>query len=283
MANRYDVFVSFKNLDAQGRPTRDSELARLVYKHLLSKKLSVFFSSETLEQTGTSEFKKAINDALDGSETLVVVGTSKENLESKWVHYEWDSFHSDKLNGRNPNSRMFTYVEGVPIHSLPRTLRQLQMIEHGEDSLERLYNFIANGLRGAEEESEGSLAVRVPLASPLLGTTGKIQPKLEKTDPLDGIGWNSIDKLLIAPLEKNEGPFLSEEDQTKLLFEVAEIDKQRTNLLERMSALQREGDSSSVAKAAALLEQLEPLTQERDAKIKKFRKGLKTGLEDIFK
>ena len=81
----YDVFISFKNLDEKGVPTRDAELASEVYNFLTSKGLSVFISTVTLESLGESDYKKAIDTALDAASIMVAVGTSTENLDSRWV------------------------------------------------------------------------------------------------------------------------------------------------------------------------------------------------------
>lgn len=77
---------------SNGAPTRDSQLAQLLFEHLSSRALSVFFSAVSLERLGVSAYKRAIDDALEAAKTLVVVGTSSENLNSDWVRYEWDAF-----------------------------------------------------------------------------------------------------------------------------------------------------------------------------------------------
>ena len=97
----YDVFISFKNLDERGVPTRDAQLANEVYNFLRSKGLSVFISTVTLESLGVSNYKKAIDDALDAASIMVAVGTSTENLNSEWVRYEWDGFDNDILSKKN--------------------------------------------------------------------------------------------------------------------------------------------------------------------------------------
>lgn len=103
-------------------------------------------SNVSLESLGISEYKKAIDDALDVAKILVAVGTSRENLEWRWVRYEWDSFFNDILSGVKPTGRVFAYVEGVRILDLPRSLRQAQTFIHEDDSLETLSNFITNAL-----------------------------------------------------------------------------------------------------------------------------------------
>lgn len=142
----YKVFISFKNLDANGNPTPDFELAREVYEYLTKRGVSAFFSPVSLEELGTSAFKRAIEDALDQCQVLVAVGSSREHLESKWVRYEWDSFAQDMLNGIKPSAQIFSYVKGIPPFTLPRDLRQNQVFEHERDSLDQLYRFIDRAL-----------------------------------------------------------------------------------------------------------------------------------------
>jgi hypothetical protein len=146
MRPEYDVFLAHKNLDGSGQPTRDSALAREVHDHLAGQGLRVFLSAVSLEQLGASAYKKAIDDALDSAQVLVAVGTSSEHLESQWVKYECESFFNDILSGRKPNARVFSYVSGVDINALPRTLRQNQTIVHQHGACAQLYNFIVNAL-----------------------------------------------------------------------------------------------------------------------------------------
>ncbi len=143
----YDVFISFKNLDENGAPTRDAQLANEVYKFLTNKGLSVFISTVTLENLGVSNYKKAIDDALDAASIMIAVGTSTENLNSEWVRYEWDGFFGDILSGVKPGGRLFTYVAGLRPVQLPRTLRQTQTFIHSSESLGQLHGFIVQALR----------------------------------------------------------------------------------------------------------------------------------------
>jgi hypothetical protein len=142
----YDVFLSHKQLDPGGEPSRDAVLAREVFEYLSGQGLRVFLGAVSLEQLGIAAYKKAIDDALDSAQVLVAVGTSAENLESQWVRYEWESFFNDILSGRKTKGRVFSYVDGVSPNALPRTLRQNQVIVHQQGSHGLLYNFIANAL-----------------------------------------------------------------------------------------------------------------------------------------
>jgi hypothetical protein len=48
----YQVFISFKNNDASGKPTPDAAAARKVYEALRAAEVRVFFSEESLAETG---------------------------------------------------------------------------------------------------------------------------------------------------------------------------------------------------------------------------------------
>jgi hypothetical protein len=142
----YDVFISFKNLDAVNNPTPDSLLAKKIYDYFSEHNLDTFFSNATLEKRGVAEFMKAINDALDTSKILIVVGTTSDNLQQPWVSREYESFYNDILSGVKPNGKIFGYIDGIPNNLLPRILRENQIIIHKEGSIEQLYNFVINAL-----------------------------------------------------------------------------------------------------------------------------------------
>jgi hypothetical protein len=248
-----------------------------------------------LEGAGEAAFKRAIDDALDRSETLVAVGTSKQNLESRWVHYEWDSFCTDMLSGVNANSRIFTYVERLDIRSLPRALRQFQMIEHGEGSLDRLYRFIANGLSDAKKESKAATAARTPLMNSLVEAANKILPDLKAFRDPSNIGTADLPsevkgalvrRTSTADIEADPTLSRSDKDYLKLLWEVSELDQQRQRILERVSSNFRKGNLPNDKEGDALWKQLELLTQQRDAKMDEALKLMdleNRTLADIFK
>lgn len=161
---KYQVFISFKNTDSNGQHTKDYHMAYALYTHLINKGIKVFFSEETLEILGDSDYKAAIEEALDAVNVLVVVGTSAEHLNSKWVKYEWDSFHQDILSDLK-DAEIFSYLADLDIHTLPRALRSLQAVQHNEEdpgiSISKLYNFIKNSL-GIKDDSEAE-KIREPL------------------------------------------------------------------------------------------------------------------------
>lgn len=139
-----EVFISFKN-SYQGQPTRDSLMAESLYKKLKAEGVNVFFSNNTLSETGVSEFKNAIDAALADAKILVLVGTNKEHITSKWVQYEWNTFMQEILSDRKHDGKIFTYLEDMPVSDLPISLRSLQSFST-QDSPESIVAYIKNSL-----------------------------------------------------------------------------------------------------------------------------------------
>ena len=156
----YDVFISFKNSDANGRPTKESITAKRLYDSLTANGLNVFFSNAELENTGKGQYSIAIDEALDSSMFLIAVGSSHDHLNSKWVRYEWESFLNDVRSEIKPNAEVFVVFEEMKTHELPRALRQQQAFDAADSgAFERLYNFIKNAQalatgKGLEQQSK---------------------------------------------------------------------------------------------------------------------------------
>ena len=158
---QFDVFVSCRKTGDDGGATRDSLLARNVYDFLNARGVRAFLAEESLITMGQTEYKRAIDEVLDHVPVLVVVATSPENLESRWVRYEWDSFYNDILSGVKRGT-LLSYLDGVDAKTLPRTLRQNQAIQHSEGALQVLFSHIAAaiGLRQVENMTRsGQVAV----------------------------------------------------------------------------------------------------------------------------
>ncbi|MCL2827869.1 MAG: toll/interleukin-1 receptor domain-containing protein [Oscillospiraceae bacterium] len=156
-ANKYDVFISFKHSDAENNKTKDSAIAENLYHFLREHGVRVFFSPFELEFLGQSQYSKVIDEALDASRFLVVIGCSRENLDSQWVRYEWDSFLNDIRSSAKADAEVFVIYADMAVSDLPRALRQRQAFPADEnDSFERLYNFLKNaGLQSMPQTTEG--------------------------------------------------------------------------------------------------------------------------------
>ena len=150
MSNK--VFISYKNTK-DGMQTPDSQMALELYEALTSAGIDTFFAGKTLLEAGTDRYKDHIDRELDNCRILIVVGTSVENISSRWVKYEWDGFVLDILNGCK--KKVFTYVDGISPHDLPRALRGAQSFTKGKVALPTIIEFIKNALESLEGEAVG--------------------------------------------------------------------------------------------------------------------------------
>ena len=135
----YDAFVSFKS--------EDQRFARTVYDLLLSRGLKVFFSRESLPRLGSADYHREIDKAIDRARHMVVVGTSREHIESKWVEYEWRLFLGERLAGRKTGNLVTVLAGTLTPGDLPITLRNFEAIRLAPGEIERLPEYIG------EEES----------------------------------------------------------------------------------------------------------------------------------
>ena len=85
----YDIFISFKDTDAKGGRTKDSEMAEQIYHMLTQAGYRVFYSRITLQGRAGEDFEALIYTALRSSKAMLLVACSMENANSLWVRNEW--------------------------------------------------------------------------------------------------------------------------------------------------------------------------------------------------
>lgn len=142
----YQVFISRKHLDAGRRETGEVRMARELHAHLTDLGVSTFLDDVSLTEQATARYKSAIDSALDEAGILVAVGTSRENLESEWVRYEWDGFFNDIISGIKPKGQVVSLIAGIRPDQLPRALRQTQAFDYRDDGIAKIGRFIASVL-----------------------------------------------------------------------------------------------------------------------------------------
>lgn len=96
-SGKFDVFLSHH---------RDDDLVENVYSFLKQNLYEPFYDKKSLPEMGESQYKKAIGKALDASETLIVVASNLEFLESTFVGFEMDSFHTEIIEKRKPHGKI---------------------------------------------------------------------------------------------------------------------------------------------------------------------------------
>ena len=95
----FDVFICYKETDAQGRRTPDSVLANDLYHQLTQEGFKVFFSRITLEDKLGTAYEPYIFAALNSAKVMVVIGTKPEYFNAVWVKNEWSRYLALIKNG----------------------------------------------------------------------------------------------------------------------------------------------------------------------------------------
>ena len=88
----FDVFICYKETDANGRRTSDSVLATDLYHQLTQEGFKVFFSRITLEDKLGTAYEPYIFAALNSAKVMVVLGTKPEYFNAVWVKNEWSRY-----------------------------------------------------------------------------------------------------------------------------------------------------------------------------------------------
>ena len=140
----HDVFISFKSSGRNGLPTPDSTHARVAYQALTAIGLKVFFSEESLAGEGRGNFSRSIEAALESARVLILVASCRENVESRWVEAEWDSFLQDVRSGNKQGEMCILTCGKLRPADLPLFLRRQQMFS--VDSLDKLVKFVASAM-----------------------------------------------------------------------------------------------------------------------------------------
>lgn len=90
--DQYDVFISYKH--------EDLDIAYNVYHFINANLLLPFLDKVTLPQIADSEYENAIMSALENAAHFVVIITDLQQLESRWIKLEMNTFHHEIAEGK---------------------------------------------------------------------------------------------------------------------------------------------------------------------------------------
>lgn len=131
----FDVFISHKS--------EDLAFAREVYDALVAVGHRPFLSDRCLANVGKTEFQKVIDSALEEARHLVVVGSSRGNIESPWVEAEWRMFVGLKRRGRKQGNVISVLCGHATMDDLPLALGYFQSMSiHDANWRAILCNFL---------------------------------------------------------------------------------------------------------------------------------------------
>ena len=139
----YDVFISYKELDANGERTRDSVLAQDIYYQLTEQGRRVFFSRVSLEDIPGTQYEPYIFAALNSAKVMIVVGTSAENLNAVWVKNEWSRYLA--MMRKDKSKLLIPCYRDMDPYDLPEPLAVLMSYDMGK------IGFIQDLIRGVNK------------------------------------------------------------------------------------------------------------------------------------
>lgn len=149
----YDVFISCKS--------EDYSLAEEVYSFLNRHHIHTFLASKELRKLGDSEYREAIEDALESAEHLIILASKPEYIKSKWVKYEWGLFLNAKIDGYKKGN-IITILNGIEPKDISFALRKYESFPYSKfkDSIITYVETEAsvNRAKKAKEEEERELA-----------------------------------------------------------------------------------------------------------------------------
>ena len=121
----FDVFICYKETDANGRRTQDSVLANDLYHQLTQEGFKVFFARITLEDKLGTAYEPYIFAALNSAKVMVVLGTKPEHFNAVWVKNEWSRYLALVKNSGGKKMLIPAYKDMDP-YDLPEEFSHLQ-------------------------------------------------------------------------------------------------------------------------------------------------------------
>ena len=120
----FDVFICYKDTDANGRRTQDSVIATELYHGLTKEGFKVFFSRITLEDKLGIAYEPYIFAALNSAKVMVVLGTRPEHFNAVWVKNEWSRYLALIKNGAKKT--LIPAYRDMDPYDLPEEFSHLQ-------------------------------------------------------------------------------------------------------------------------------------------------------------
>ena len=142
MNKNYDIFISFKDRDNNGNPTKDSETVEELAEYLVSKGLKVFYTKDRVDILGADTLSDEAEQALNSSKVFIVLSSREEFFISKWLQLERKVFL--KLKAEDDTKVICSYII-APMQSedLPEYLKPFpSFVESEEGVIDNLYDFI---------------------------------------------------------------------------------------------------------------------------------------------
>lgn len=120
----FDVFICYKETDANGKRTQDSVIANDIYHQLTQEEFRVFYAAITLEGKLGSAYEPIIFSALNSAKVMLAIGTKPEYFNAVWVKNEWSRFI--KMNKDDRSKLLIPCYKDMDAYDLPDEFAHLQ-------------------------------------------------------------------------------------------------------------------------------------------------------------
>lgn len=120
----YDVFICYKETDANGERTHDSVIANDIYYQLKEQGFRVFYAAITLEGKLGSAYEPIIFAALHSAKVMLAIGTRPEYFNAVWVKNEWSRFL--RIIKKDRTKLLIPCYRDMDAYELPEEFAHLQ-------------------------------------------------------------------------------------------------------------------------------------------------------------
>ncbi|MCI8729537.1 MAG: TIR domain-containing protein, partial [Clostridia bacterium] len=163
----YDVFISYKQHESDGTSaeTKEAVWARDIYTELKTnpktKHLNIFFDQKCLTGANVG-WEPHIYSAIKSSKCMILLGSSLDNINSRWVKNEWKRFIAFKARGEKKDFIVLGSDNVNPL-LLDEKLQEKQMITNTSGSwLQEIVGRVSEICRKPKKEIPDEIAVTKP-------------------------------------------------------------------------------------------------------------------------
>ena len=185
----FDVFICYKETDANGRRTPDSVLANDLYHQLTQEGFKVFFARITLEDKLGTAYEPYIFAALNSAKVMVVLGTKPEYFNAVWVKNEWSRYLALVKTSGGKKVLIPAYKDMDP-YDLPEEFSHLQAQDMSK------LGFMQDLIRGIKKIAQPGESKTVPVKEAAVsGGSAGTAPLLKRAFMfLEDGDWTSADE-----------------------------------------------------------------------------------------
>lgn len=185
----YDVFICYKETDADGQRTQDSVIANDIYYQLTQEGFKVFYAAITLEGKLGSAYEPIIFAALNSAKVMLSIGTKPEYFNAVWVKNEWSRFL--KIIKKDRSKLLIPCYRDMDAYELPEEFAHLQAQDMAKIGF---INDIVRGIKKVIKKDEPK-ATTVVKETVISGGNANTAPLLKRAFMfLEDGDWNSANE-----------------------------------------------------------------------------------------